>query len=142
MSDVVVLVVGPAGLTVESVASDYREFNRLVGNGSISSLPLPPEMRALGVYAFCDDDAIARGQADNPFAERLGHAVLKGPVVFVGDDGTGEEQSLTPEQVGRLTVMLAHEPLASAREMAAANAQFWADHPSGIAIWGLDAEAR
>lgn len=140
---IIVLVLGTAHKAdVQAVKNDYREFNRLVGGpagpGSISMLRLPTELRDRGYAAYCDDDAVARQQEPNAYAENLGHWRLLGPVVFFMDDGSGEERGMDPDQVSWLMRYLTHGPTPEARDQATADREFWADHPSGHAIRSYD----
>ena len=79
---ITVLVVGPQDITLQSVEADFRVFNHLVADGSISSCPLPGALRQQGFYAYCDDDAISRGLPSNRFATHFGLAVLAGRIVL------------------------------------------------------------
>lgn len=137
--DITVMVVGPMHKAdVQVVKADYRVFNQLVGGpagpGSISMLRLPQELRSRGYAAYCDDDAVARGQEPNAYAEHFGHWRLLGPVVFFSDEGTGDETSLGVDEVRWLASYLAHGPSEEARAQAAYDRYFWKAHPSGMAF--------
>ena len=101
-------------------------------------LRLPQELQAKGFRAYCDDDAISRGQADNAYATNLGHYRLKGPIVIFRDIGDGDEHSLRPAEAKFLAEYLSGEPTVEAYEDALQDQLFWAMHPSGIAIRTLD----
>lgn len=136
---VTVMQVGPTTRCDVLVASaDYREFNRLVGGpdgaGSISMLRLPSALRERSFAAYCDDDAIARGQQPNHFAPQLGHWRLLGPVVVFKDDGMGNEASLSPSDVQFLARYLASPPSAEARQWVLDDQAFWGAHPSGHSL--------
>lgn len=135
-----VLVVGPGReLRVERVAADFREFNRLVG-GPIASMLLPPELRAKGLHAYCDDEALIRTDTPPPnyFMTHLGHARLHGPIVIFGNDGMGNEVSLSAKQVRRLERYFNEPPTEEALHTARLDAAFWVGHPSGHAIYTLN----
>jgi len=136
---IIVMVVGPEHKADVVVArADYREWNRLVGGpagpGSISMLRLPQELRERGFAAYCDDDAVARGQTPNAYATNLGHWRLLGPLVFFKDDGSGEERGLEVRDVQFLARYLSHEPTQEAAAQAEYDRAFWAEHPSGMAF--------
>lgn len=130
------------GLQLVQVEPDYRVFNRLVGDGtqdgSISMCRLPEALKREGFLAYCDDDANARGQAPNPYATHLGHYNLRGPVLIFKDDGMGNELSLSPPEASWLLLYFHRPPSPRAVAEAEAERQFWADHPSGIAMYRLN----
>lgn len=133
---VMVLPPGSAPIRTEKIdADDYRELNRLV-EGNLGSCALPPIWRNHSYYAFCDDDAMVRDDPPetNRWATHLGHAHLRGPVVIVKTDNTGETRSLSRADVAHLEMLLAQPPSKEALEAARYEVQFWAEHPSGFAI--------
>jgi hypothetical protein len=133
-----VLVIGPTRIHVERVSLDNPDdFNRLVG-GSISACPLPPALQRAGFYAYCDDDAIRRGQKLNRWRTHLGHHVLRGPIVIFKTDGMGGEVGLEPQEVRRLAQYLANPPTSEAQRLAERDRRFWVDNPSGMRIESID----
>jgi hypothetical protein len=143
MVTVLVLPPGSAAVRTEKIdGDDYTELRRLV-DGNLGSCPLPPTLRDMNFYAFCDDDALIREDRPerNRFAEHLGHAHLAGPIVIVRTDYTGETLGLRPNDIAALELYLVQAPPAEALRRAEQERQFWRDHPSGFAILNNDTGA-
>lgn len=138
MVTVMVLPPGSAPVRTERIdGDDYRELNRLV-DGNLGTCSLPTSWRNAGYYAFCDDDAMIRPEpqpAPNRWAHHLGHAVLRGPIVIVRTDYQGETLGLRRAEIADLEMRLAQEPSAEALAQARFEHEFWAQHPSGIAVF-------
>lgn len=133
-----VMVVGPSDVTVHRVTNHYQTFNHLVGDGSISSCPLPRALRDQGLYAYCDDDAISRQQQENKYATHLGRHVLRGPVMIFRVGYDGDEQSLRPSDVTFLERYFKERPTDEARDLVEEDRMWWSQHPSGVSIQSLD----
>jgi hypothetical protein len=118
---------------------DYRELRRLVG-GDLGTCTLPPSWRDAGFYGFCDDNAMLGDNRPEPnmWAQHLGHVFLRGTVVIVRTDDTGETRSLGRASVAHLELLLAQPPSQEAIESAQRELTFWQEHPSGFAIMNLE----
>ena len=97
-------------------------------------------LREQDFYAFCDDDGLVRSDPPpaNRFAEHLGHFALRGPIVIVSTDYTGETLGLRPKDVAALEMYFVQEPSAEALHMAEQERQWWREHPSGVAIYSAE----
>jgi hypothetical protein len=138
-SRMVTVMVLPAGnepiYTTSIDANDPGDLSFLVG-GTLSSCSLPRQWRNYEFYAFCEDSAMIRPDPPemNQWAHHLGHAYLRGPVVIIKTDVMGETRSLSPANVANLELLLAQQPSKEALESARREAEFWKEHPSGMAI--------
>lgn len=142
MVTVMVLPAGSAPIRTEKInGDDSNALVRLV-EGNLGTCPLPRTWRDYGFYAFCDDDAMIRSDPPetNRWAHHLGHAVLRGPIVIVRTDTFGETRSLNRFHVANLELLLAQQPSKEALLSAKREAQFWADHPSGIAVLNTETD--
>jgi hypothetical protein len=140
---VTVMVLPPNGepYTERIDGDDYRELRRLVG-GDLGSCPLPQQWRNYGFYGFCDDNAMLGDERPEPnmWAQHLGHVFLRGPVVIVRTDSSGETRSLTPANVANLELLLVQQPSKEAIESAQRELEFWQEHPSGMAVMNLETD--
>jgi len=141
MVTVLVLAPGKEPIRTERIdADDYHELNRLV-EGNLGTCTLPLEWRKQDWYAFCDDEAMIRDEprpALNRWAEHLGHAVLRGPIVIVKTDYMGETRSLGRADIADLEMRLHMQPTAEAKESARFEEAFWKAHPGGFAIMDME----
>jgi hypothetical protein len=136
MVTVLVLPPGSAPIRTERIdGDDSNELVRLV-EGNLGTCTLPQDWRAQDWYAFCDDDAMIRADqpSENVWAKHLGHYVLRGPIVIVKTDYTGETRSLGRADVADLEMRLAMEPSKEALRAAEFEREFWAQHPAGFAV--------
>ena len=137
-----VLPPGAAPVRLERIdGDDYEAINRLV-DGHLGNCPLPPSLRAQGFYAFCDDNALIRADAPahNRFAVHLGHFVLRGPIVLVRTDSTGETLGLRPRDIASLELYFHQATPAEALRAAELERQWWAEHPSGVAVYSEETD--
>ncbi|HYW86160.1 MAG TPA: hypothetical protein VFB50_00210 [Chloroflexota bacterium] len=134
---VLVLAPGDAPIRLERIdGDDSNELTRLV-EGNLGTCSLPVAWRQQDWYAFCDDDAMIRPEplpAVNRWANHLGHAVLRGPIVIVKTDYMGETRSLSRADVADLEMRLHMQPTKEALEAAHFEEEFWKQHPGGFAI--------
>ena len=141
MVTVMVLPPGSAAPHTERIdGDDSNELVRLV-EGNLGTCSIPTAWRRMDWYAFCDDDAMIRPEPRpelNRWAEHLGHFQLRGPIVIVKTDYTGETRSLNRGDIADLEMRLAMEPSQEARRAAVLERQFWAEHPSGFAVMNME----
>jgi len=140
---VTVLVLAPGNAPVRTERIDGDDSNALVKlvEGNLGTCSLPVAWRQQDYYAFCDDDAMIREEPLpelNRWAHHLGHAVLRGPIVIIKTDYTGETLSLRRADVADLEMRLAQAPSKEALEAAKNEEAFWAQHPGGFAIMNME----
>jgi hypothetical protein len=131
-----VLVIHPDHTTVEQIDIDnYREVVRLVG-GNLGTFALPPTLRGMGLYAYCDDDALIRNDRPpaNGYSAHLGKSRIHGPVVIFRADRLGNEHGLSAQDIQYLEGYLAGPPSREAYSTAQQEAAWWQMHPSGIDV--------
>src|SRR5262245_48146087 len=104
---VTVLVLAPGDEPIRTERIDGDDSGALVKlvEGNLGTCSLPVAWRQQDWYAFCDDDAMIRPEPLpelNRWAHHLGHAVLRGPIVIIKTDYTGETRSLSRADVADL----------------------------------------
>ena len=131
-----VLVIHPDHTSVERIdMDDYRELVRLV-NGNLGLCSLPPTLRGMGFFCYCDDDAMVRDNppATNQYQYHLGKSHLRGPLVIVRSNAEGVEQGLSKKDIEHWESYLAGPPSPEAYKEAIREAVWWQMHPAGMAI--------
>ena len=99
---------------VQEIENDWKEFKRLIGGGTLEVVTI-----GAGIMMYCDDE----GKLEHkqlPFNFALGGVLsgvdfVVGDVVFFGNDGGEEEQSLTDDQIEYLQYMLQYNHVAILR---------------------------
>lgn len=103
MDDKIIAVIKKPYQKPETVAIDngLEALQKIVG-GNIDVVYLP---NIDDIHGYCNDEGIFCGMEPNFYRPDYGDAIL-GPAVFMSSGAGGESESLSPEQVKRITEYL------------------------------------